>query len=93
MASIRNLKKDINYLATEVISECYFKKLLINSLEDDALTDIIKQTVALRNDMIARANHTDAKQNPKLVKQYYRNLRKDLLACFSELGNLISKSR
>lgn len=93
MASIKNLKKDINYLATEVISECYFKKLLIKSIENDALTDIIKQTVTLRNDMIARANATDAKQNPKLVKAYYRKLRKDLLSSFAELGNQISKAR
>jgi CRISPR/Cas system-associated endonuclease Cas3-HD len=93
MSSIRDLKKDINYLATEVISECYFKKLLIKSLGDDELTDIIRQTVTLRNEMIARANHRDAKANRKLVKKYYKSLRADLLKGFSDLTEHISKAR
>jgi hypothetical protein len=57
--------------------------------------DLIEEAVTMRNEFIDRANHPDGKDNPVIVKTYYRSLRKDLLktvdAYFEKLS-LITKS-
>jgi hypothetical protein len=91
MASVRNLKKDIAFLASEVISDCQLFVLLHPKQNTDAAYSIIEDAVELYNLMIQRANHPDGKDNPKLVKQHYRTLRTDLLSQTHSLFERIGK--
>lgn len=80
MASVRNLKKDIDYLATEIISDCQLYMFL--HPKDKKVEDawkIIEETIDLRNQLYERANHPNGKDDRKLVKQHYTAIRKDLL--------------
>ena len=78
MASIRILKKDINILTFDLLTECYTYKHYDENLTDSRFDEVIKKIVYLRNDLILRANHpeTDA-VNPSL-KDHYRKIREDL---------------
>lgn len=92
MASRRKLKKDIDFLTFEVISDCY-NHIYLHSENEEKVIDIIKETVANRNSLVARVNHPDGKNNPKLVKTYYKSIFNDLISnidtSFTNLSELI----
>jgi hypothetical protein len=91
MASIKNLKKDIAFLVSEVISDSQLFIFLHPKQNTDAAYTIIEDAVVMYNLMLQRANHPDGKDNPKLVKQHYRTLRADLLSQTHSLFERISK--
>jgi len=92
MASRRRLKKDIDFLSFEVISDCY-NYIYLHPGKGAQVMDIIKETVANRNELVARVNHPDGKDNPKIVKAYYKAIFKDLMvytdASFTKLSEVI----
>ncbi|MDR1581786.1 MAG: hypothetical protein LBS55_00760 [Prevotellaceae bacterium] len=91
MASVRNLKKNIDFLVSEVISDSQLFMLFNPKQNTDAAYSIIEDVVEMFNNMYQRANHPDGKDNPKLVKQHYKNLRADLLSQTNSLFERISK--
>ena len=90
MASVRILKKDIDSLIFEVISDCFVFSGLHPDDESDQVSAIISDAVNLRNDLIARVNNPDGKDNPKIVKAYYKAVEKDLIAGVDKLFNRLS---
>lgn len=95
MASIRRLKKDIQFLSAQLISDCID---FIDSFDDgkeEKVLAIIQDAVSLHNNMIDRACHPDGKDNPKLVREFYKQLKKDFIQgldeCYKKLEKLIKK--
>ena len=97
MASIRELKKDIDYLVFEVISDCFVYSNVHPDNKTDELTAVISDAVEFRNDLIARVNNPDGKDNPKIVKAYYKAVQKDLLSgvdkLFERLSSISAKKK
>jgi hypothetical protein len=91
MASVRELKKDIDYLIYEVISDCFVFSGLHPENKSDELSAVISDAVEFRNDLIARVNNPDGKDNPKILKTYYKTLQKDLLTGVDKLFNRLSE--
>jgi hypothetical protein len=91
MASVRELKKDIDYLIYEVISDCFVFSELHPEIKSDELSALISEAVDFRNDLIARVNNPDGKDNPKIVKAYYKSLQKDLLTGVDSLFTRLSE--
>lgn len=91
MASRRNLKKDIDYLTYEVITDCYAYMHINPKKNQDKVFEIIGNTVEMRNELFSRVNNQD-KGDKKLIKDYYRNIYKELLvkvdASFTNLSEL-----
>jgi hypothetical protein len=85
MASVRELKKDIDYLIFEVISDCFVYSNIHPENKTDDLSVLISDAVEFRNDLIARVNNPDGKDNPKIVKTYYKTVGKDLLTGVDKL--------
>ncbi len=79
MANRRNIKKDIEYLVFEVISDCYTFKYLFPDKNHKEADKIIKDTINLRNELRMRVNHPDEKDNRKLVKAHYKKINEDLM--------------
>jgi hypothetical protein len=79
MASIKNLKKDIDYLFFELISDCFLFTSLHSGEKRNQVQDLIEAAVTMRNEFIDRANHPDGKDNPALVKAFYSALHRELL--------------
>jgi hypothetical protein len=90
MSSIRDLKKDVDYLVYEVISDCFVFQGLHPENKTDELSAIINDAVNLRNDLIARVNNPDGKDNPKIVRAYYQAVRKDLMGGVDTLFTRLS---
>lgn len=94
MASRRRLKKDIDFLSFEVISDCY-NYMYLHPGKNDQVIDIVKDTIVSRNKLIARVNHPDGKDNAKLVKAYYKAVYTDLFTnvdeSFKKLSSLIKE--
>ena len=97
MASIRELKKDIDYLVFEVISDCFVFSNVHPENKSDELSALISDAVEFRNDLIARVNNPDGKDNPKILKAYYKTLEKDLMTgvdkLFTRLSELSTKKK
>ncbi|HEX2968972.1 MAG TPA: hypothetical protein VHO46_07680 [Bacteroidales bacterium] len=97
MSSRRDLKKDIDYLVFEVISDSFSFTTLHPDKDSDEVSGIITDAVSLRNDLIARVNHPDGKDNPKILKAFYKNVQKDLFEgvnkLFERLSSLSSKKK
>ena len=90
MASVRELRKDIDFLIFEVISDCFVFSNLHPENKTDELTGLISDAVEFRNDLIARVNNPDGKDNPKIVKAYYKSVEKDLLQGVDKLFERLS---
>lgn len=90
MANVRNLKKDIDYLLFEVISDCFVFSSLHPDNNSEKLAVIINDAVELRNDLIARVNNPDGKHNPKIIKAFYKSLEKDLMTGVDKLFTRLS---
>ena len=85
MSSIRNLKKDINFLTSEVFTECYVKQFAKADIDKNKLAEIMVDAVKFRSEFIARTNHFSGKDNHKVVKDYFKKLRHDLLVGFIKM--------
>lgn len=90
MANKRDLKKDIDYLVYEVVSDCFTVMTVKPDEKGDEIAAIISDAVKLRNDLFARVNHPDGKENPSLVKKYYTAIRIDLIKGIDSLFERIS---
>jgi hypothetical protein len=94
MASIRELKKDIDYLVFEVVSDCLIYANLHSDDNSQRISEIIEDAIDLRNDLIYRVNRPDDKDNPKVIKLHYKTIRKDLYTGVDKMfGNLSSLSK
>lgn len=79
MASIRNLKKDLTYITTEIVAECYYKYNTKPDIDRKAVEILIANLSRMYSEALTRANHPDGKLNKKLVRSYYDTLIKDFL--------------
>jgi hypothetical protein len=95
MSSIRRLKKDIQFLSAQLIGDCIDFIDTFQDGQEKKVMAIIEEAVSLHNNMIDRACHLDGKDNPKLVKEFYRQLKKDFIqgldGCYKKLEELIKK--
>jgi hypothetical protein len=77
MASIKELKDDINYITYDLISECFtFKNY--HPEKDGEADKVIKDIVRLRNELVARVNHPESKEDPKKLRAHFNKIRVDL---------------
>jgi hypothetical protein len=95
MAKRRHLKKDIEYLIYEVISDCFTLLHTKKDIDQSVLIGILSDAESLGNDLIARVNHPDGRDNPKIAKAHYNKVRQDLLtgvdALFERVSALAAK--
>jgi len=85
MANVRELKKDINFLAAEILSQGYLKIALMDSVKEEDVQPIMVEAIEMRNEFIARTNNPNGVHNKKLIKEYYTNLRVKLMEKATEL--------
>lgn len=90
MASIRDLKKDINYLTSEIVTEAYVRKMLFDEISEDDFKKVVTDAIEFRNDLIEKINHPDGKDNPQKVKSFFKDLRKEMDQKFSELVQAVN---
>ncbi|MEE9461904.1 MAG: hypothetical protein V3V53_08735 [Bacteroidales bacterium] len=77
MASIKELKDDINYITYDLINECFtFKKY--HPEKDGEVDKVIREIIKLRNELIARTNHPKGGEDRKKLRAHFNKIRSDL---------------
>ena len=74
MASRRKLKKTIKFVSFELITDIYFRCLTSKEVDDQKVDNLVVHIMDLNREYILRTNCPDGKDNPKLVKAYFRKL-------------------
>ena len=54
MASIRRIKRDIDFLANEVISDCYMALYFNDGAKREQIVAVIEEAVEFRNELFVR---------------------------------------
>jgi hypothetical protein len=80
MSKIKDIKKDIRYLCEQLIIDSLEVAEVAVENDKPKVLSLISEISVFHNDLIARANHPNGKENPKLVKEYFKNIGNDLLA-------------
>lgn len=95
MASIRRFKSDVEYLVSEVISDCYTCIIINEKVDKDKVFVVINGAVDMRNDLIEKINNPKEKHNRKINKKYYAQLRREMMekvdGLFTQLSGCFSK--
>lgn len=78
MASIKRLKKDIDYLTFSVIADC-FNFSILTGKSNPQVSEIIQSTIDSRNNLRDRINAVGKLETKKERKAYYGAIFKDLL--------------
>ena len=95
MANIRGLKKDIDFLVSQVVIDCFQYINHFEKADKKTAYKIIEDVLGLRSELRKRANHPDGKDNPALVKKHFSAIGKDLLKgwdkAYEKLGKLVEK--
>ena len=78
MASRKESKKDIEFVVAEMISDCLNYLHLYKGKNEEEVLGMIEELLALRDELIARINHIDGKDNPALVKAHFKKIYTDL---------------
>ncbi len=85
MASIRKTKKEVSYLANEVISNSYLALYFQPESQREAILGVISKTVELHNNLMDRINNPAEKKNARLIKKHFMQLRNEM---FDGIDNL-----
>ena len=89
MASIRNLKKDIDLVMSLALSDCFYVVEYNSKVDSGAVMKIAGEIIQKHRDLRVLTNHVDGKDNPKMVKKFYKELVTDMLKSADEfLENL-----
>lgn len=91
MASRRNLKKTIQFVSSELITDVYFRCLMSNKIEEDEVDKIVLEIAENSREYILRANRPTGKDNPQLVKAYFRKLYADWQKTMEKIVGKIEK--
>lgn len=79
MASVKDLKKDIDLLMSLVLNDCFSVLEYNAKVDNDAILKIAGDVIQKHRELRLRANHPDGKDNPKMVKTFYNTLISDAL--------------
>ncbi len=90
MANLRVLKKQIDYCLEEVLFDCEMA-ICFQPSKEEAVTKVIEEAVAVRNELFVKAMNPAEPHNKSLVRKHYSALRREIAASFSELCDKLSK--
>ena len=71
MASVKRLKKDIDYLTFSVIADC-FNYSFVSGKSNDEVSGIVKEVIAVRNSLLDRVRGAKKLEDKKEIKNYFQ---------------------
>ncbi len=91
MASKKNLKKNLNYLTNELITECFTYQYIHVDMDPKLVNEVAATILNNRNDLVNRINNIEKKDDPKLVKEHFKKIRTDFEKSVLALDKLKKK--
>ena len=89
MASKKNLKKDIDYLITDLILDCYACMEEHPEKSTSGYEEIINEIIVVKEDLLERINHFDSGMHGR-SRPYFHGIKKDLISNITEAYNKLS---
>lgn len=94
MASIRRLKKDVDYLTFSVIADC-FNYSIVSGKNNTQVSEIVQNIITSRNSLRSQINAA-RKMEKKDRKAQYKTIFKDLFvsvdAAFTKLSETVKEA-
>ena len=94
MASRQRLKKEIDYVVSDLVLDCFTFINMRAKAENEDVLQIVQDTLNLRGDLLSQVNHPEKKAESQTVKNYFDNIAKVLIDTVEEsyvkLGKLIN---
>lgn len=87
MASVKNLKKDINYVLGDIIEAVYIWELTNSDKDTKKSQAIIDETIGVFDELVEKINQKDV-ENPK---KHFQTISKELEKKASKLINKVNK--
>lgn len=87
MASRRELKKNVNYIAGELFSECLVNSMCVPGTDKVKADALLGEILHMQTEFISRISHTE----PGNVKGFYKKFRTDFDTKVSEIIDAIGK--
>ena len=91
MANLRGIKKDVDYLVEEILSDC-FLAIHFRPEKKEQVSVIMQKAVDLHNNLFDAINNPPEKNNRSLLKKHYAHIRREMIAqvdnLFEELSAL-----
>ena len=95
MANKRRLKKEIEFMSSQLIRDCIDFLDRFEDKQDTTILSIIEEAVRLNNTILDRACHPPVKNDPKLVREHYRQIKTDFIKgldqAYGKLESLIKQ--
>ncbi len=74
MASVKNLKKNINFVLSDIIEECYVSQLTGDDKNNAKIEKIIDETITTFDDLIVKVNEKNVENKNKHFKSVNADL-------------------
>jgi hypothetical protein len=91
MASIKNIKKDIDFLVDEVISDSFLCLSLNPGKKNEEIIAVINEIAEKRNDLIARTNDVPKSGKRSEIKAHFKAIYDDLFEKIDSSFDKLSK--
>ena len=95
MTTRRRLKKEIDYVVSDLILDCMTFANLYQKPNDQDAQGIVKETLDMRNTLRNMANHPEQRSKKETVKNYYDGIALTLVEGvdkgYVKLGKLVNK--
>lgn len=92
MTTRRRIKKEIDYIVSDLILDCFAYANYAKKPDDAATMNIVTDTLSLRNQLRSRANHPEKRSETHSVKAFYDKLARELIegvdSGYDKLGQL-----
>jgi hypothetical protein len=94
MTSRRRLKKEIDYVVSDLILDCFTYTSSYQKPNDAEAMEIVQGALIMRNELRDLANHPEKKGESDSVKSHYDNIAATLIGGLDEgyakLGKLVN---
>lgn len=90
MASKKNLKKDIDYLITDLILDCYACMEEHSEKSSSSYEEVINEIIVVKEDLLERINSFDRSVHGN-SRVFFRGLKKDLITSLTEAYDKLTK--
>lgn len=87
MASRRELKKNVNYIAGELFSECLINSMFVPGTDKAKANALMEEILSIQTDFVNRISHTE----PGNVKGFYKKFSTDFNAKINEIIEAMAK--
>ena len=91
MATIRELKKDIHYITTELVIECLVTDMLHDGKYEDKLSDLVTKLLVKKQELLQRINDYRRKNDEVKASEYFKAIQKELHETVVEIVEEVSK--